>query len=49
MWFRYIGLPCMLYLFRPNIAYISKHKSSQKCIFDIEVYIVVILKIKELH
>jgi len=29
MWFRYIGLPCMLYLFRPNIAYISKHISSQ--------------------
>ena len=29
MWFRYIGLPCMLYLIRPNYAYILKHISSQ--------------------
>jgi hypothetical protein len=29
MWFRYIGLPCMLYIIRPNYAYISRYMNSQ--------------------
>ncbi len=33
MWFRYIGLPCMLYLIRPNYAYMSKHMSSRSDYF----------------